>query len=95
MRAYGIEFKEGPDGFGVYASKDVEPLRRARVSFIRCFSNSQFCSNASSFTDLGCYLLVVITNNGVFFIYWFTGNHGNSIRTNVNHKPETPLDVFP
>ncbi|KAM5587033.1 protein PLASTID TRANSCRIPTIONALLY ACTIVE 14 [Rosa sericea] len=31
MRAYGIEFKEGPDGFGVYASKDVEPLRRARV----------------------------------------------------------------
>ena len=33
MRAYGIEFKEGPDGFGVYASKDVEPLRRARVCF--------------------------------------------------------------
>ncbi|WRX32818.1 SET domain - like 10 [Theobroma cacao] len=31
MRAYGIEFKDGPDGFGVYASKDVEPLRRARV----------------------------------------------------------------
>ncbi|XP_040361880.1 protein PLASTID TRANSCRIPTIONALLY ACTIVE 14 [Rosa chinensis] len=31
MRAYGIEFKEGPDGFGVYASKDVEPLCRARV----------------------------------------------------------------
>ncbi|CAL9016321.1 unnamed protein product [Prunus brigantina] len=31
MRAYGIEFKEGPDGFGVYAPKDVEPLRRARV----------------------------------------------------------------
>ncbi|KAF8395684.1 hypothetical protein HHK36_019634 [Tetracentron sinense] len=31
VRAYGIEFKEGPDGFGVYASKDVEPLRRARV----------------------------------------------------------------
>ncbi|KAM3741993.1 hypothetical protein ACB098_07G038600 [Castanea mollissima] len=31
MRAYGVEFKEGPDGFGVYASKDVEPLRRARV----------------------------------------------------------------
>ncbi|XVE63610.1 hypothetical protein DITRI_Ditri07aG0033300 [Diplodiscus trichospermus] len=31
MRAYGIEFKEGPDGFGVYASKDVEPLRRARM----------------------------------------------------------------
>ncbi|KAK8294636.1 hypothetical protein V6Z11_D05G012500 [Gossypium hirsutum] len=31
MRAYGIEFKEGPDGFGVYASKDVEPLRCASV----------------------------------------------------------------
>ncbi|XP_061365849.1 protein PLASTID TRANSCRIPTIONALLY ACTIVE 14 isoform X2 [Gastrolobium bilobum] len=31
MRAYGVEFKEGPDGFGVYASKDVEPLKRARV----------------------------------------------------------------
>ncbi|XP_010260759.1 PREDICTED: protein PLASTID TRANSCRIPTIONALLY ACTIVE 14 isoform X2 [Nelumbo nucifera] len=31
VRAYGVEFKEGPDGFGVYASKDVEPLRRARV----------------------------------------------------------------
>lgn len=32
VRAYGVEFKEGPDGFGVYASRDVEPLRRARVS---------------------------------------------------------------
>ncbi|KAK3003552.1 hypothetical protein RJ639_018931 [Escallonia herrerae] len=31
VRAYGIQFKEGPDGFGVFASKDVEPLRRARV----------------------------------------------------------------
>nr|ACN26448.1 unknown [Zea mays] len=31
MRAYGIEFLEGPDGMGVYASRDVEPLRRARV----------------------------------------------------------------
>ncbi|KAJ0080830.1 hypothetical protein Patl1_12044 [Pistacia atlantica] len=31
MRAYGVEFKEGRDGFGVYASKDVEPRRRARV----------------------------------------------------------------
>ncbi|KAL7089773.1 hypothetical protein ACP275_13G203300 [Erythranthe tilingii] len=31
MRAYGIEFREGPDGFGVYASKDIEALRRARV----------------------------------------------------------------
>ncbi|KAF5185652.1 Plastid transcriptionally active, partial [Thalictrum thalictroides] len=31
VRAYGIDFKEGPNGFGVYASKDIEPLRRARV----------------------------------------------------------------
>ncbi|XP_074584357.1 protein PLASTID TRANSCRIPTIONALLY ACTIVE 14 [Curcuma longa] len=31
VRAYGVEFREGPDGFGVYASKDVDPLRRARV----------------------------------------------------------------
>ncbi|RCV16292.1 hypothetical protein SEVIR_3G128700v4 [Setaria viridis] len=31
MRAYGIEFLEGPEGMGVYASRDVEPLRRARV----------------------------------------------------------------
>ncbi|KAI8524767.1 hypothetical protein RHMOL_Rhmol13G0174700 [Rhododendron molle] len=31
VRAYGIEFKEGPDGFGVYASKDIEATRRARV----------------------------------------------------------------
>uniref|UniRef100_A0A453A279 SET domain-containing protein n=1 Tax=Aegilops tauschii subsp. strangulata TaxID=200361 RepID=A0A453A279_AEGTS len=31
MRAYGVEFLEGPDGMGVYASRDVDPLRRARV----------------------------------------------------------------
>ncbi|KAF6160743.1 hypothetical protein GIB67_035944 [Kingdonia uniflora] len=31
VRAYGVNFKEGSDGFGVYASKDIEPLRRARV----------------------------------------------------------------
>ncbi|KAK9726085.1 hypothetical protein RND81_05G189300 [Saponaria officinalis] len=31
FRAYGVEFREGPDGFGVFASKDVEPLRRARM----------------------------------------------------------------
>ncbi|XP_050920518.1 protein PLASTID TRANSCRIPTIONALLY ACTIVE 14 isoform X2 [Lathyrus oleraceus] len=31
MRAYGVDFREGPNGFGVYASKDVEPLRRPRV----------------------------------------------------------------
>ncbi|KAL6970845.1 Protein PLASTID TRANSCRIPTIONALLY ACTIVE 14 [Sarracenia purpurea var. burkii] len=31
VRAYGIEFKESCNGFGVYASKDVEPTRRARV----------------------------------------------------------------
>jgi hypothetical protein len=34
VRAYGVEFKEGPDGFGVYASKDIEPRRRARVSLL-------------------------------------------------------------
>ncbi|PIA63881.1 hypothetical protein AQUCO_00201301v1 [Aquilegia coerulea] len=31
VRAYGVDFKEGPNGFGVYASKDIEPLKRARV----------------------------------------------------------------
>ncbi|CAI9292910.1 unnamed protein product [Lactuca saligna] len=31
MRAYGVEFREGPDGFGVYASKDIEPTKRAKV----------------------------------------------------------------
>ncbi|XP_020573291.1 LOW QUALITY PROTEIN: protein PLASTID TRANSCRIPTIONALLY ACTIVE 14 [Phalaenopsis equestris] len=31
VRAYGIDFMEGPNGFGVYASRDVEPLRRARM----------------------------------------------------------------
>lgn len=31
VRAYGIEFREGPDGIGVYASKDIEATRRARV----------------------------------------------------------------
>ncbi|PKA55227.1 Ribulose-1,5 bisphosphate carboxylase/oxygenase large subunit N-methyltransferase, chloroplastic [Apostasia shenzhenica] len=31
LRAYGVEFMEGPNGFGVYASRDVEPLRRARM----------------------------------------------------------------
>ncbi|KAM7264859.1 hypothetical protein ACFE04_002542 [Oxalis oulophora] len=31
MRAYGVEFMEGPNGFGVYAAKDVEPTRRARM----------------------------------------------------------------
>ncbi|KAH9795428.1 protein PLASTID TRANSCRIPTIONALLY ACTIVE 14 [Citrus sinensis] len=33
MRAYGVEFKEGPDGFGVFASKDIEPRRRARTDW--------------------------------------------------------------
>ncbi|KAH7654590.1 [Ribulose-bisphosphate carboxylase]-lysine N-methyltransferase protein [Dioscorea alata] len=31
MRVYGVEFREGPGGFGVYASRDVEPRRRARM----------------------------------------------------------------
>ncbi|KAF6170627.1 hypothetical protein GIB67_020189 [Kingdonia uniflora] len=30
VRAYGVDFKKGPDGFGVYASNDIEPLQRAR-----------------------------------------------------------------
>ncbi|XP_077230350.1 protein Iojap, chloroplastic-like isoform X2 [Tasmannia lanceolata] len=30
VQAYGVEFKEGPNGFGLFASRDVEPLRRAR-----------------------------------------------------------------
>ncbi|XVF34500.1 hypothetical protein REPUB_Repub18cG0063900 [Reevesia pubescens] len=47
MRAYGIEFKEGPDGFGVYASKDVEPLRRARLCFYP--STLLFLSHSSQF----------------------------------------------
>lgn len=34
MRAYGVKFMEGPDGYGVYASKDIEPLKRARVRLI-------------------------------------------------------------
>ncbi|KAH9747100.1 protein PLASTID TRANSCRIPTIONALLY ACTIVE 14 [Citrus sinensis] len=33
MRAYGVAFKEGPDGFGVFASKDIEPCRRARTDW--------------------------------------------------------------
>jgi hypothetical protein len=32
MRAYGFDFKEGPIGFGVYASKDVEPLEEISCS---------------------------------------------------------------
>ncbi|CAO2839610.1 unnamed protein product [Amaranthus hypochondriacus] len=31
FRAYGVEFREGPQGFGVFASKDIEPRRRARM----------------------------------------------------------------
>lgn len=31
VRAYGVQFKEGPNGFGVYASKDIEPKKRARL----------------------------------------------------------------
>ncbi|XP_028554096.1 protein PLASTID TRANSCRIPTIONALLY ACTIVE 14 isoform X2 [Dendrobium catenatum] len=33
VRAYGVDFMEGPNGFGVYASRDVEPLRRARTDW--------------------------------------------------------------
>lgn len=42
MRAYGVEFMEGPNGFGVYASKDVEPLRRARVSCVSLLKRFPF-----------------------------------------------------
>lgn len=48
FRAYGVEFREGPSGFGVYASRDVEPLRRARVSLFFCCSwilESGYCWN--------------------------------------------------
>ncbi|KAJ4831205.1 Protein PLASTID TRANSCRIPTIONALLY ACTIVE 14 [Turnera subulata] len=31
MRAYGVKFKQGADGMGVYAAKDVEALRRPRM----------------------------------------------------------------
>lgn len=31
FRAYGVEFKEEPDGIGVYAARDVPHLRRPRV----------------------------------------------------------------
>lgn len=60
MRAYGIEFREGPDGFGVYASKDIEPLRRARVlllsTIIYCVAknNKNLCAflfNVSSYCE--------------------------------------------
>ncbi|XP_057534486.1 protein PLASTID TRANSCRIPTIONALLY ACTIVE 14 isoform X2 [Amaranthus tricolor] len=33
FRAYGVEFREGPQGFGVFASKDIEPRRRARMDW--------------------------------------------------------------
>jgi hypothetical protein len=32
LRAYGIEFKEGDDGVGVYAAKDIVSVKRPRVS---------------------------------------------------------------
>ncbi|XP_024993226.1 protein PLASTID TRANSCRIPTIONALLY ACTIVE 14 isoform X1 [Cynara cardunculus var. scolymus] len=31
VRTYGVEFREGPNGMGVYASRDIEPTRRAKV----------------------------------------------------------------
>ncbi|KAL9273508.1 PLASTID TRANSCRIPTIONALLY ACTIVE 14-like protein [Drosera capensis] len=31
FRAYGVEFREGPDGFGVFASKDIEARQRPRM----------------------------------------------------------------
>ena len=34
LRAYGIEFKEGDDGVGVYAAKDILNIKKPRVSFV-------------------------------------------------------------
>lgn len=55
VRAYGIEFKEGPDGFGVYASKDIEATRRARVS--------------CSFIEVHWILTITVHVIGFIFVY--------------------------
>ena len=86
MRAYGVEFKEGPDGFGVYASKDVEPLRRARVS---CFTLK---SVIDALVSVGVTFLVFHWKSTLLNC---AGNYGNSTRIDVNHKPKAPMDVFP
>lgn len=103
MRAYGIEFREGPDGFGVYASKDVEPLRRARVrpAFIqyKCLF-TQYC-----LYDMFLFVLFTTWNPKVPvrllmlnydhpYCFGCAGDHGDSIRTDVNNKSETSMDVF-
>jgi hypothetical protein len=59
MRAYGIEFLEGPDGMGVYASRDVQPLRRARVSYRRSLpfiAPTSLCCSSSSNLYLAAYI---------------------------------------
>lgn len=36
VRAYGIEFKEGPDGIGVYSAKSLPFLKKPRVCSYAC-----------------------------------------------------------
>ena len=42
LRAYGIEFKEGDDGVGVYAAKDILTVKKPRVSYRILSWNWQF-----------------------------------------------------
>lgn len=39
VRAYGVEFREGPDGIGVYSAKNIPCLEKPRV---------RNCTNSSS-----------------------------------------------
>lgn len=39
VRAYGVEFREGPDGIGVYSAKNIPCLEKPRVCN---------CTNSSS-----------------------------------------------
>jgi hypothetical protein len=34
VRAYGVEFKEGPEGIGVYSAKNIPCLEKPRVHFL-------------------------------------------------------------
>lgn len=60
MRAYGVEFKEGPDGFGVYASKDIEPRRRARVSLLLSSKVHNFIDSLLFFFLILCQVIMEI-----------------------------------